>query len=58
MKRFIETGSVFVGTADLKTINNYVDSNELKSLADCGFIIRTFRKVELTDTMKCPSFGN
>ncbi len=43
----LKTGSVFVGTSDLKIITKYIDSNELESLGDDGFIIRTFRTPDI-----------
>lgn len=44
----LKTGSVFVGTSDIETVNNYIDSNELKSLGNDGFIIRTFKSPDIT----------
>ncbi len=39
----LKTGSVFVGTTDLKTITKYIESSELKSLGKDGFIIRSLK---------------
>lgn len=44
----LKTGSVFVGTSDLETITNYIDSKELKSLGNDGFIIRSFHSPDIT----------
>ena len=43
----IKSGSVYVGTSKLKTITNYIDSNELESLGDEGFIIRSFQSPQI-----------
>ncbi len=39
----LETGSVFVATSGLKTVTGYIDFNELHSLGNDGFIIRSFK---------------
>jgi alpha-glucuronidase len=46
--KILKTGSVLVGTSDLETISNYIDSNELKSLGNDGFIIRSFHSPDIT----------
>jgi len=44
----LKPGSVFIGTSELKTIVNYIDFVELKSLGNDGFIIRSFHSPDVT----------
>ncbi len=43
VQKKLSSGSVFVGTSGLKTIQEYIPAEELKSLGSDGFIIRSFK---------------